>query len=92
MVQQHGLQLNWQGSGDSFNVYRGTVAGGEGTTPYATGITSTSFLDIGGMAGTTYFYKVTAVLGGIESAPSTESSGIFPTIPAAPTGLTVQSV
>jgi hypothetical protein len=45
----------------TYNVYRGTSAGGEDATPMASGLTAVSFHDIGVVNGTTYYYKVTAV-------------------------------
>src|SRR5262249_3645855 len=45
----------------SYNVYRGTAAGGEDATPLATGVTTTSYADTEVTNGTAYFYKVTAV-------------------------------
>jgi fibronectin type 3 domain-containing protein len=85
----------------SYNVYRGTAAGGEGATPIATGITTTTFTDGGLTNGTTYFYKVTAVNANInhvpalpsESARSAEASATPSAVapPAAPTGLTASA-
>jgi fibronectin type 3 domain-containing protein len=85
----------------SYNVYRGTAAGGEGLTPLATGVTTTTFTDSGLTNGTTYFYTVTAVNANInhvpalpsESAPSAEASATPSTVapPAAPTGLTASA-
>jgi fibronectin type 3 domain-containing protein len=57
----------------TYNVYRSTTAGGEGTTPYAKGTTATSFVDRAVTAGTTYYYKVTAV---------NANTGIVPAIPS----------
>jgi fibronectin type 3 domain-containing protein len=45
----------------TYNVYRATQAGGEGSTPYVTGVAGTSFTDVAVSAGTTYYYEVTAV-------------------------------
>jgi fibronectin type 3 domain-containing protein len=45
----------------TYNVYRATSSGGEGTTPAWTGITGTSFVDGSTVPGTPYFYEVTAV-------------------------------
>ena len=45
----------------SYNVYRSTSSGGEGSTPYQTGLTSAAFTDTNVSNGTTYYYKVTAV-------------------------------
>jgi hypothetical protein len=57
------ISLSWTGStsATSYNVYRGTSAGGESTTPIATGVTSTSYTDTGLTNETTYYYKVAAV-------------------------------
>ncbi len=45
----------------TYNVYRGTSAGGESTTPLATGLTTPSFTDTTGTPGTKYWYEVTSV-------------------------------
>jgi hypothetical protein len=81
-----------------YKVYRGTAAGGEGATAFATvtGGAVTTFTDTNVTAGTSYFYKVTASgtcdsavwdCSGFagESLPSNEAaSGAIP-LPAAPT-------
>jgi hypothetical protein len=68
--------LTWAASAGatSYNIYRSTTPGGEGGTPYQTGITATSFTDTGVSNGTTYYYQVTAVSSGGESARSAEVS------------------
>ncbi|HSZ31133.1 MAG TPA: fibronectin type III domain-containing protein, partial [Pseudonocardiaceae bacterium] len=73
-----------------YDVYRSTTKGGEGTTPYATGITTTSFTDSAVTNGTTYYYTVAAVNSAGTSPQSTEASATpqAPTVPGAPTGLT----
>jgi hypothetical protein len=58
---QVNLAWNMSAGATSYNVYRGAVHGGEGTTPYATGITSASYADTGAASGTTYYYTVAAV-------------------------------
>ncbi|MFI5379946.1 MAG: PA14 domain-containing protein [Tepidisphaerales bacterium] len=60
----------------TFNVYRGTTAGGEAPTAVATGLTSPTFTDTSLVIGQTYYYKVTAVEVGGESARSTEISAL----------------
>src|SRR5207245_935215 len=60
----------------SYNLYRATASGGEGTAPYRTGQTNTSFTDIGLTNGVTYYYQVTAVNPSGESAKSTEVSAM----------------
>jgi hypothetical protein len=44
----------------SYNVYRGTTSGGEGSTPYAS-LTGTTFIDTHMTPGVVYYYEVTAV-------------------------------
>ncbi len=85
------VTLSWTAStgAASYNVYRGTAAGGEGATPIATNISSASYADSTVTNGTKYYYKVAAVNAGGTSAFSNEASAT-PTVstPAAPTGLT----
>jgi uncharacterized repeat protein (TIGR01451 family) len=81
------LALTWSamnppGSGVTFNVYRAESPGGEGTTPYATGITADQYTDAGAVPGHVYYYEVAAISGGLESLHATEAIG---TILAAPT-------
>ena len=86
--QNHGINLTWtEGTGNcSFNVYKGTAAGGENySAPYASvGIGVLAYLDQTGTAGTKYYYTVTSVLNGIESSPSGEVNALFPTVPVPP--------
>jgi hypothetical protein len=58
----------------SYNVYRSTTPGGEGTTPIGS-TTSTSYTDTGLTGGppTLYYYKVAAVNGGTVSPQSAET-------------------
>ncbi len=57
------VALSWIAStgAATYNVYRSTSAGGEGTTPFTTGVNGTTFVDSQAINGTTYFYKVAAV-------------------------------
>ncbi len=73
------IQLSWTAPNGAvtYNVYRGTVSGGEGATPFITGVTSTSYQDVALTSGTTYYYTVTAVDPGGESALSPESHVAF---------------
>ncbi len=83
--------LSWTASSGatSYNVYRGTASGAEGTTPIAKGITTTSFTNTGLTKGQTYFYKVAAVNAGGTSALSNEASTQpAASAPLAPAGLT----
>jgi len=72
------VSLSWSASTGTapmtYNVFRGTSAGGEGATAVATGLTSTSFKDVGLATGTTYYYKVSATNAAATSAQSSEAS------------------
>ncbi len=73
-------------AGVTYNVYRGTSSGGEGTTPIFTCTTleasPTTCMDTnmgaGLVAGVTYYYTVTAVLNTVPSAPSNEAMATIP--------------
>ncbi len=67
------IVLTWTGSGSgvTYNVYRSLSPGTESL--YATGVTTTNAIDRGVASGTTYYYQVTAVGPGGESAPSNEA-------------------
>ena len=79
--------LTWTAStgATSYDVYRGTSAGGESSTPLATGVTSTSYSDATVSNGTTYYYEVTAVNSVGASGVSNEASAT----PSAPTTTTM---
>ena len=70
------IALTWTGGtgATSYNVYRSTTLGAEGSAPYKTGLTATSYTDTGLTAGTTYFYQVAAVNSAGTSAKSAEVS------------------
>jgi hypothetical protein len=85
-----------------YNLYRGTVAGGETTTPVnatlyvcTTACQFTTTLNI--VKGITYFYNIKAVdlTTGAMSPPSSEVTGVLPiivTVPTSPSGVTLQIV
>ena len=75
----------------TFNVYRGTTAGGESTTPLATGVTADSYLDTSATPGQTYYYEVTAVDLGGESVRSGEASAAAAASNALPAYITPSS-
>jgi hypothetical protein len=84
------VTLTWTAStgATSYNLYRSTSSGGEGATPFLTGLTGTSFTDTGLSNGTTYYYQVTAVNSSGESGQSGEVSATPQlTPPGAPTNL-----
>jgi fibronectin type 3 domain-containing protein len=69
------ITINWsadQGAA-TYNIYRSTTAGGEGTSPTWSGVTGTSYVDTTAASGTTYYYKVTAV--DPKSASPTDTTG-----------------
>jgi len=70
------VTLAWAAStgATSYNIFRSLTTGGEGTTPYKTGLTTTSYADTAVTNGTRYFYTVAAANGAGTSAQSTEVS------------------
>ncbi len=68
-----GTTLSWSAvsayGAVTYNIYRSTTLGGEGSTPLYTGITGTSFLDTTTTPGTTYYYRLTAVNGNAAYTP-----------------------
>jgi uncharacterized repeat protein (TIGR03803 family) len=70
------VTLQWTANNGpaTYNLYRGTTPGGEGTKPVATGITNAYATDVSLTDGTTYYYKVTAVNAAGEGAQSNELS------------------
>jgi chitinase len=98
-AQAHSVTLSWnwaQGTGPAatgFNVYRSTTAAG----PFANVGSSTSpavmtFTDASPavqVAGSTFFYYVTAFNATAESAPSSTVSGTIPLALSVPAGLSI---
>jgi fibronectin type 3 domain-containing protein len=94
----HNVVLTWTASTSAatyptgtYSVFRGTTAGGESTTAYATGIANaaTTWTDTAVTANDTYYYKVTFCVGSVCSAYSNETSATVPLASgdlAAPTG------
>jgi hypothetical protein len=70
------VTVSWSASGGatSYNLFRSTTSGGEGTTPIASGLAATSYTNTGLVNGTAYFYKVAAVNSFGSSAQSAEVS------------------
>src|SRR5258708_22687682 len=69
------ITLTWSASAGAtgYDVYRGTAAGGEGGTPYAT-TTSTTFRDANLSSTPIYFYQVSAVDSAGQSARTAEDA------------------
>ena len=76
----HFTYLTWTASTSAgvvgYNIYRGTSAGGESSSPLNTGgpVAGTSFADVTTVSGTTYYYYIKATDGTNLSPPSTEMS------------------
>jgi fibronectin type 3 domain-containing protein len=71
------ITLNWAFYGHAvalWNVYRGTSNGDESAAPIATNVSTNSYTDANATPGVTYYYKITAVDTGGESAQSAEVS------------------
>jgi regulation of enolase protein 1 (concanavalin A-like superfamily) len=74
----------------SYNIYRSTVSGGEGSTPYLTGLTGTGTItttDTQVTPGRTYYYTATAVNLAGETAQSAEAYAVAASasgVPASP--------
>ena len=98
-AQTHAAVLTWGASVAgtcsgtptlTYNVFRGTTAGGEAATPInSTGLNSLTYSDTTVVLGTTYFYRVqaTEVCGNftLPSVFSNEVTAVFPSTPTAPT-------
>ncbi|HWB58677.1 MAG TPA: LamG-like jellyroll fold domain-containing protein [Chthoniobacteraceae bacterium] len=80
------VALSWQKptGAVSYNIYRSTSPGGEGSTPYATGVTGLNYTDSSVTIGTPYYYKISAVNDQGAAGPmSTEvSAAATPAVPA----------
>jgi Fibronectin type III domain len=73
------ITLSWPASpgATGYHVYRGTTAGGEGSTPIAT-TTNTTFKDANLSSTPVYFYQITAVNSAGESARTPEDASKTP--------------
>jgi hypothetical protein len=82
------ITLTWDPTpgATSYNIYRGSSSGGEGSTPIAS-TTSTTYSDMGLSSTAPYFYEVTGVNSGGESPRSAEDASETPP-PAAAGGNT----
>jgi len=82
--------LSWTASAGatSYRVYRGTTSFGESATPIASGITATTYTNIGLTNGTTYYYRVAAFNATGNSPEGNQTAAIPLPPPPVPTGLT----
>ena len=71
----------------SYDILRATTSGGESSTPFASGVTGTTYDDTNVSNGTTYYYEVEAVNSIGPSLPSNQVSATPATVPGAPTVL-----
>ncbi len=71
-----GLKLNWTANslGASYNIYRSTTPGGNGTL-YASNFAQKTFRDSQATAETVYYYRVSAVSQNGETQKSNEATG-----------------
>ena len=70
------VTLTWANAAgaSSYNVYEGTAAGAEASSPIATGVNGTSY-SVGGLSnGATYFFKVASVNGSTVVLSAAEAS------------------
>lgn len=74
------VQLVWRAvpGATSYNVYRSTRSGREGTVAYRSGIAKAKFADWGGVLGQRYFYRVAAVNAVARGPRSVEVSATAP--------------
>lgn len=82
------VALQWTGcaGATTYNVKRAAVAGGPYTLVNT--VTTATYTDTGLVNGTRYYYVVSAVIGGVESANSSEATALPQAAPTTPTGLT----
>jgi Abnormal spindle-like microcephaly-assoc'd, ASPM-SPD-2-Hydin/Cep192 domain 4/HYDIN/CFA65/VesB-like, Ig-like domain len=78
----HTVLLQWTASttaGVTYNVFRGTSKGGEGTSPInSSAISGTAYTDTNVTSGQSYFYTVEAVNSGGSSTASNEAQANIP--------------
>ena len=81
----HDVILSWTASPTAdvigYNIYRGTISGGESSTALNSGpVSGTSYTDSNVTAGVEYYYRVTSVLsnGDTQSSASNEAAATVP--------------
>ena len=89
------IALSWNplSLATSYNIYRSTTPGSQGTRIGAS--STSSYIDQTAAGGTTYYYEITALDSVGEGPPSTQSPGTtsiaVPSLPPAPTNLAVSA-
>ena len=81
----HSVTLTWNASattGAAYNVYRGTSSSGPFTKINSSDVTVLTYVDSSGVAGTTYYYEVTAVCDASTTCPAGISGESAPTPPS----------
>jgi fibronectin type 3 domain-containing protein len=83
-VSSNQISLTWTAvtNATSYNVKRSATSGGPYTT-IATNVTATNYSDTGASVGAGYFYAVSAVVGGSETANSAVAALSFPELTGA---------
>ena len=92
----HSATITWTASTDpvdGYNIYRANTSGTEAPPPLngSTLVNATTFTDTTVQVGKAYFYVVTSVVNGFESAHSNEATSTV-ILPAAPTDVIVSTV
>jgi len=84
-LSQRSVRITWQASPDAaanpslvYNVYRASTCAARFSKLNVVGLSSTTYLDMTVGAGAAYCYQVTAMLNGIESAPSNQAVATIP--------------
>lgn len=81
LTDGHYVSLSWTASTTphvTYNIYRSTSKNAYSSTPLASGISATSYLDLSVAAGRTYYYVIRAVSGSHQSDHSTEVEAKVP--------------
>ncbi|MDT3698542.1 MAG: carboxypeptidase regulatory-like domain-containing protein [Thermincola sp.] len=99
-VSSSQINLTWNAADGAteYNIYRSATADGDYAKINTTQVTAASYSNIDLTASTSYYYKVTAVNAGGESAASDNASAtttpaaVVPTPPAVPTGLDADAI
>ena len=82
---QNSVRVSWTASSDAggnpslvYNVYRAGSCPGQFTKLNSAPLSDTSYLDTNVGVGAVYCYQVTAVINGVESAPSNQTIAAVP--------------